>query len=168
MARLFPPFPDRDDVLTVTAPRNRFEKRIQQWLQAVVDGFNGRPEVLGYERRHGTSAQFTGATTQSVATMAPLASGVYRVGIAATVQSSTIPIVVPSAYTLSVVWTLGGTERTQTFTGALATNGAQGFQTLVRLDAGSVIQFRAVYVLTGAGPSDTVTWDLDVVVEAVR
>jgi hypothetical protein len=40
MARLFPPVPDREDVLTVTAPRNRFEKTIRQWLQAVADGFN--------------------------------------------------------------------------------------------------------------------------------
>jgi len=32
-----PPFPSRDDVITTQAPRNRFTKRIADWLQAVVD-----------------------------------------------------------------------------------------------------------------------------------
>jgi len=36
MAHL-PPFPSRDDVITTQAPRNRFTKRIADWLQAVVD-----------------------------------------------------------------------------------------------------------------------------------
>lgn len=168
MARQFPPFPDRDDVLTVSPPRNRFEKAIQLWLQAVVDGFKGRAEVLGYEQRLGVTAQWLGAEVQTIVTNAALPAGLYRVGVAMAVQGSTLPIVAPSTYTLVVAWTLGGIARTQTVSGALVAAGAQGFETLIRLDAGTVVQFGAGYTLAGAVASDTVTWDLDVVLEAVR
>lgn len=196
MPRLFPPVPDRDDVLTVKPPRNRFEPRIRQWLQAVVDGFNGRAEVLGFvQERNVTEALGIGPTGQphrtagpitTVPTSAPLPGGVYRVSISTVITATSIPIIFPAydlldppfgftlastvnSYFIGIFWTLNGIARDQYEEVPMRSGDAPGYQTLIRIDAGTVIQYRILYKLNVGGRfSHTITRDLDVVIEAVR
>ncbi|MHB1260331.1 MAG: hypothetical protein ACYC2H_01305 [Thermoplasmatota archaeon] len=146
----------------------------------MVDALNSRAEVVGHIRGASLTSVYTGSNAVTVTTTAPLAAGLYRVSAHAFVRTATAPIVNRSTFKVSIVWTVNAVENEQDviLTGVtaagqeltLAQNRGYGGSVLVGIDAGTAIKFRVAYAInpTGPVPTPVLTYDLDVVLEALR
>ena len=170
--RTFPRYPERDDVLNVKAPHNRFTKQWLDWIQALIDGMNSRAEVIGYEQRYAATTGFTAVPVVTIPKEPTLIGGLYRVSGHIAVLSASSGASLPGDFVgrLSVTWTCSGATQT-TIIGNIATaplpSITHGICATVRCDPGSVLTFTAAFS-SASVPGLTIVWDLDVVVEAVR
>lgn len=141
--RALPPFPNREDVLTTTQPRNRFTVVIEKWFQALVDSVKARVACVSVVDlpAHQSSVPFT-----VFPTVEPLAPGLYRCNVTVfPYQGVNIPSVVLMVVIIEWTTQTSGAQyeicRREFSHGLVPVSGFA----LMQLDRGSVVRYEVTY-----------------------